>query len=364
MNLTDNALKKIDQFINSTSGQPLPGYAFSSVNDEDVTDNKYLIKGVIGQGDLAVLFGESGSMKSFVATDMAFHIAAGLPWQNKKIRQSGVLVVIGEGQAGYKKRIKAVIQKHGRHDVPIWIVPEPVALDTEAEVLRAWILKAEAELGCRIDLVLMDTFSLMLGSGDESNNADVSNAFSNLRQSLENRSALLIHHVGHNANDRERGAYQIRANVDVRMRVDRSRDLITLTCLKSKDDQPFDPINLGFEVITLGVDEDGDQVTSLVIVEASQADVDAILKSAARKLSKPEQTVIDALAVVLSRQSHCHDDDLRAEVYNSQGLTKSDNAEARKKAFHRAVGGLLNRGRIERDSNGCYRIAREPDDEI
>lgn len=334
----------------------LPGYSFASVNDEDVTSDKYIIKGVISQGDLAVLFGESGSMKSFVATDMAFHIAAGLSWQNKRLRQSGVLVVIGEGQAGYKKRIKAVITKHGRHDVPIWIVPEPVALDTDAEVLRTWILKAETELGCRIDLILMDTFSLMLGSGDESNNPDVSTAFSNLRQSLENRAALLIHHVGHNANDRERGAYQIRANADVRMRVNRSHDLITLTCLKSKDDQPFNPINMGFEVIQLGIDDDGDPVTSLVIVEANQADVDAILKSAAKKLTKPEQVIIDAIGMVLSRQSHCHEDDLRAEAYKSSGLSKSDNTEAKQKAYGRAIGGLMQNCRIVRDKNNCYSL--------
>lgn len=353
----------MDGFMNNTPPKRpealLPGYAFASVKNEDVTSNNYLIKGVVGQGDIVFMFGDSGTMKSFVATDIAFHIAAGLPWHNKKLCQSGVLVVIGEGQAGYKKRIKAVIQKYQRHDVPIWIVPESIGLMEDSEVLRAWILKAEAELDCPIGLVLMDTFSLMLGGGDESNNPDVSVALSCLRNALEGRSALLIHHNGHNTPDRERGAYQIRANSDVRIKVDRTAELITLTCLKSKDDRLFDPINLTYEVIQLGEDADGDSVTSLVIVEAPQADVDALLKSAAKKLTKPEQVIIDAIGAVLSRQSHCHEDDLRTEAYKSPGLTSSDNPDAKQKAYVRAVGGLMQNCRIVRDQNNCYSIGAQ-----
>lgn len=346
--------------LNSTKpknvNNTLPGYAFASVNDDDVTTNNYLVKGVISQGDIVFMFGDSGTMKSFVATDMVFHVATGMSWNNRRLKQTGVLAVIGEGQSGYKKRIKAVIQKYKKHDVPIWIVPEPIGLMEDAEVLRAWILTAEAELGHPIGLVLMDTFSLMLGSGDESNNPDVSIALSSLRNALEGRSALLIHHNGHNAPDRERGAYQIRANADVRIKVERKTDIITLTCLKSKDDQLFDPINLTYEVVELGTDADGDPVTSLVIVEAEQADVDAILKSAAKKLTKPEQVIIDAIGVVLSRQSHCHEDDLRAEAYKSEGLSRSENTEAKQKAYARAVGGLMQNCRIVRDKNNCYSL--------
>lgn len=267
----ESVVSKLDQINEIVSGKSkLPGYSFSSVANEAIESLPYLVKGVIAQGDVAFLFGDSGTLKSFVATDLAYHVASGINWHGFKVRQAGVLVVIGEGQAGYKKRIKAVINKYGRHDSPIWIVPQPVALDTEEALLKSWITKAEAELGCPIGLVLMDTFSLMMGCGDESSNADVSVALNNVRKAITGRAVLLIHHTGHGDKSRERGAYQIRGNADVRILIERDEGgtgkVITVTNLKSKDDRLFDPFNLGFEVVELGKDADGDPVTSLVIV--------------------------------------------------------------------------------------------------
>ena len=257
----------------------LPGYPWEQVADEDVTSMSYLIKGVINKGDIVFMFGDSGTMKSFVATDMAFHVATGQKWQNHRVKQTGVLVVIAEGQAGYKKRVKAVIKKYAAKDVPIWILPEPVALDKDADVLNVWIKMAEDALGCEIGLILMDTFSLMLGDGDESNNSDVSAALNGLRKAAVDRAVLLIHHTGHGDKGRERGAYQIRGNADVRILVQRDEDgkgrVITISNLKNKDDCLFEDINLGFEVIELGTDADGDPVSSLVIVETSEEPVNA-----------------------------------------------------------------------------------------
>ena len=313
-------------FLNKNNNSiVLPGYPWEQVADEDVTSMSYLIKGVINKGDVVFMFGDSGTMKSFVATDMAFHVATGQKWQNHRVKQTGVLVVIAEGQAGYKKRVKAVIKKYAAKDVPIWILPEPVALDKDADVLNVWIKMAEDALGCEIGLILMDTFSLMLGDGDESNNSDVSAALNGLRKAAVDRAVLLIHHTGHGDKGRERGAYQIRGNADVRILVQRDEDgkgrVITITNLKNKDDCLFEAINLGFEVIELGTDADGDPVTSLIITSTDRMPTCA-------KANKALDYIKQAIVVCGSNQ--------RDVVRDSfAGIYPSNSAETTRSAFRR-----------------------------
>ena len=76
------------------------------------------------------------------------------------------------------------------------------------------VAEAEKALGIRVELVVFDTFSLMLGAGEESSNRDVTRVVNNIRLALDGRSAACIHHTGHGDKTRERGAYQIRANAD------------------------------------------------------------------------------------------------------------------------------------------------------
>jgi AAA domain len=326
-----NAECRMMDFLNQPKLAPnLPGYPFSAINDEDLNSVSYLIKGVISQGDIAFMFGDSGTMKSFVATDMVFHVATGMNWRGHRVDPNGcgVLVILGEGQSGYKKRIKAVIKHYALLDAPIWIVPEPIALDREADILRVWIALAEENMGCKIGLVLMDTFSLMLGSGDESSNSDVSQTLNALRKALSGRAVLLIHHTGHGDKGRERGAYQIRGNADVRILVERDEDgkgnVITVTNLKTKDDRLFEPINLGYEVIDLGRDQDGDTVSSLVIVATDREPT----KTNGKLKNKALDFIKQAIVVCGSNQR-----ELVRDAF--AGIYPSMNSETVRSAFRR-----------------------------
>lgn len=302
----------------------LPGYAYSDVAGSILCANNYLLKGMLNQGDVAILFGESGCMKSFVSTDIAFHVATGKHWHGHRVgpNPSGVMVVLGEGTYGYPKRIKALQVHHNVDVAPIWVVPEPVSLMDGVKQLRTWIHQAELELGVNVNLLIMDTFSLMLGDGDESSNSDVSLALNNLRKAADGRSVLLIHHTGHSNNDRERGAYQIRGNADVRIlvKLDPISDVVTLSCLKSKDEKPFEPIHLGYEVVEIATDEDNEPVTSLVLVKT-----DSLPNGNPRAKAK-------ALVVIEQAIAECGIADreiLKAKFYSLY----SDNLETNRRAF-------------------------------
>ena len=56
-------------------------------------DGRPLIKGMIEREQTSLIFGESGSGKTFLALDRDLHIAAGLDWFGRKVTQGGVVYV-------------------------------------------------------------------------------------------------------------------------------------------------------------------------------------------------------------------------------------------------------------------------------
>ena len=269
-----DALKAIQEakaLANKPETFDLPGYSFNEAVRKKLTVTPYIVKNVINEGEVGFMFGDSGTMKSFVAADMVYHAAIGREWNGFRVNPegTGILIVLAEGQAGYHKRIQALHKKH-KADAPIWIVPEPIDVVRTPEKLKAWVELAEVKLGRKIGLVLMDTFSLMMGDGSESDNKDVGLTLKAVRAVLGDRAVLFIHHTGHGDKQRERGAYQIRANADKRIIVTRDEGgkgkVITIEGLKAKDELEFPPFNVSYEVIKLGVDQDGDDITSLAIV--------------------------------------------------------------------------------------------------
>lgn len=308
-----------------------PGYTFKEAAEGDLAFGEPLVDGVMDLGQLAIFYGESGCMKSFVTADFAFHVANGWDWCGLKTysKKRGVLIILGEGQAGYRKRIKALAQYHGVTEVPIYIVPEPVALDEDAGTLVIWLKEAEKALGIRVDLVVFDTFSLMLGAGEESSNRDVTRVVNNIRLALEGRSAACIHHTGHGDKTRERGAYQIRANADVRILVTRDDDnkgkVITVSNAKQKDDGEFEAINLTYHVVEVG-ERNGRVMTSLVLLPTTMAPVAP--PPPPIRVNKGLSILRQAIQVIGSNEKEA----VRTQFY---ALWPGD-ANAKRQAFHRA----------------------------
>src|ERR1700730_3552707 len=72
--------------------------------------NNPLIDGLLDEGAMSVVYGDSNSGKTFVALDMAFCAATGRPWNGKKVKHSLVIYVAAEGGKRIKRRL-AVLKK-------------------------------------------------------------------------------------------------------------------------------------------------------------------------------------------------------------------------------------------------------------
>jgi hypothetical protein len=231
---------------------------------------KWLIKNVLPEDELVVLFGASGSGKTFVALDMAFHIAQGLPWRGNKAVQGTVVIIAAEGAGGLGKRSLAYAKYHGidLSTVPLHVIPaSPNILEEEdiAEVL------AEIRTHDNVKLVVIDTLAQVTPGANENGAEDMGRALANIRLIHEAAKAtpMAVHHAGKDASKGSRGWSGIKAAASAQVEVLRhENDQREIHLEKMKDGE--DGVRFGFrlETVELGTDEDGDRITSCVAVEA------------------------------------------------------------------------------------------------
>lgn len=257
--------------------KPLRGYTLADLYADYVAPG-YLVKGIVDSGDLVVIFGESGAMKSFLNLDLLLHAATGTDFYGHRVKACGVLLIVGEGGAGIRKRLKAWLIGHGivaNDEQPtLYVADQPAELMTDAGAIATTIEVAEKALGRPIEIVSFDTLATNFGQGDENKTPDMNLVLAAARSSCGERAIVFIHHVGHGDKERERGSYALRAGADRRLLVERPGDgtIVTVKCLKSKDDEPFAPLRFEWRKVDLGwLDADGEMLTSLVLEPTEKA---------------------------------------------------------------------------------------------
>lgn len=87
----------------------------------------WIVRGLLPRAELAVIYGESGSGKSFFALDLCAAISRGVPWRDRRVLRGPVVYVCAEGAGGFKARLKAYARGHGAqfHELPAVIPDAP-----------------------------------------------------------------------------------------------------------------------------------------------------------------------------------------------------------------------------------------------
>jgi hypothetical protein len=233
--------------------------------DERMQDVKYLVKGAVPASAVGLLWGGSGSFKTFLAIDLALSLCYGLPYLGLKTARTNVLYMAFEGGLGVANRIKAWHVARGMdwRKCPMKVVIDPLALRQDA----ALVAKALEVAGFLPGLVVADTFSQTY-SGDENDAAEVSSFIRALVAAFVSKfgaTVMLVHHAGHSNTERPRGSSALIANADFVFGVFRSEgaQLATLECSKQKDGSLLPPVAFRLDLVKLGEDSDGDPITSL-----------------------------------------------------------------------------------------------------
>jgi len=230
---------------------------------------KWLVKGLVPDDSMGMIFGASGTFKSFIALDMAMHIATGADWANKRTKTGPVYYVAAEGGAGIAKRIQAWHEIHGLAEPidNITICTRPVLLSDENEIK---LLRNDIEaMSEKPRLVVIDTLAQTF-TGDENSSSDIGDYIRLINSEIRapfGCSVIIIHHTGHAASERPRGSSAITANLDFILgvfRPDPQAMTARLMVSKQKDGDKAPDALFNLERFVLGRDEDGDELSSLV----------------------------------------------------------------------------------------------------
>lgn len=248
----------------------------------------WLLRGMLERDTFALVFGDPGCGKSFLAIDWAARVATGTPWRGHGVKGGPVVYVAGEGQQGFGRRIRAWSEHNGVSlaDAPLFVAPAVAISETgqAAELLTAIESLCEPPA-----LIVLDTLARCFGGGDENATKDMS-AFVSACDTIRQRyhcTILVVHHTGHADKSRARGAIALKAALDAEYRLAKDGNLL-LTATKMKDAET--PAPLGLELVTVElpgvVDDCGNAVTSAAI-EVLDAETSAIVaKSMATRSGK------------------------------------------------------------------------------
>jgi len=293
----------------------------------------WTVKHVVPSDSIGMIFGGSGTFKSFIALDFALHVAHGLTWMGRRTVKGPVLYIAAEGGSGLWARIVAWHKARGipwdRIKDSFKVIPR--AVDLTADAWR--VVEVAQGQGLTPVLVVIDTLSQTY-AGEENSANEMAAYFREIGERLRalwHCAIAILHHTGHQATERPRGTSAIRANLDWMLGVfrDEKEMLATLTCAKQKDGEPFDDATFSLSVRELGTDEDGDKVTSLVARHLSSAEE---LQEAMERESSAGRGGKNQLLLSLL-QNGSKEADLRKAFYEQCGL---DTPEARRQAYHRA----------------------------
>lgn len=238
---SDGGLEKVAE---RPRGHVLPLHDYA----DSVGDPSWLIPGFLPAQGTAMLYGASGSYKSFVALDMALCLAYGVPgqWGAPPVKND-VLFIAGEGPvATAKKRWPAWREWREiefSNDHRFFILDRvPAFTDTE----RWEGIKADlAHLNVKPALVVVDTMARLLTGMDENSAKDVTMVTDFMEGIARHYEclALAIHHTGKDEKKGARGSSAFQANMDTLLSTTKKHGGMELRVKKHKDadapDEPF-----------------------------------------------------------------------------------------------------------------------------
>lgn len=260
----------------------------------------FLIYETITVNGLSMLWGRSGSLKSFAALDQALCVATGLDWHGRAVKQGRVVYLAAEGASGLASRAMGWMQTRGR-DCPepdFQIIPHSLALATPEDMDALITTLSE---GNPISLIVIDTLSRTFGKGNPNQPADM-NMFVEAVERLRTETGahvMVIHHAGKAAENGEIGNEGLRNACDTIFFVKRTEKNLELINEaprgKQKDFDELKPIKL--QPVKVAFEQNGTERTTLVL-NASDEDSDTATsedRAEQTKLGKIEKLIITAL---------------------------------------------------------------------
>jgi hypothetical protein len=228
---------------------------------------QWTVKGLLPKKGLVVIYGESGSGKSFLTMDLACTIAAEIPkWFGAKVKSVPIAYVALEGESGIGQRMKAwQMHNHRQASSNIRFKLGNFTLLESSHVLTlaADITKA---LGPSA-VVIVDTLNQSAPGADENSSVDMGRIISNAKILADAVDGLviLVHHAGKDKSKGIRGHSSLHAATDAVIEVLNTAAGRAWRVTKVKDGELGVAHGFELEPYVVGKDEDGDDQVSCAV---------------------------------------------------------------------------------------------------
>ncbi len=296
---------------------------------------------IIPERGLGVIWGASGSGKTFAALDLACSIVRGATWHKRSVEQGSVLYIATEGRLVL--RLNAYIDHHqidAANLAGLRLLESRInLLDGDAAPLIESIRAAELP---DVKLVIIDTLNRAMPGGNENASEDMGrmvDAGAAIAEAISG-TCIYIHHSGKDDSKGSRGHSSLKAATDFELSVRRDGDVRSIEVEKVRDAE--DQYTLAaFELIPVG---------DSVVLAPTEAPKE---RSKVVKLTPAERIALGALNEVLDDRDKRRDapvtlisegakhgqyvaliEDWRACIYARLGSDMT--TDARRKTFQRA----------------------------
>ena len=226
----------------------------------------WIVKGVIPNATLGVIYGASGSGKSFFVLDLIAAVARGIPWRGKKVTPARTCWLAAEGQEDMRKRVQAycIHSRIDPKDLPMEFIDETPNF-LESPDVKAVIKQMRAK--GKFDIIIIDTLAQVMAGGNENSGEDMGKVLAYCRElsRLTGAMVILIHHSGKDESRGARGWSGLRAAADFEFEIIRADEDRVATVTKMKGGADGDEYGFRLETIVVGQDDDGDDETTCVV---------------------------------------------------------------------------------------------------
>lgn len=230
----------------------------------DVPPQEMIVQDVLPDADLAVVYGEPGSGKSFWTLDLIQSIVRGIAWRGKRVVQGRCAYIAAEGAGGFRKRITAYKWANALESTDLFVLADAPSFLEAAHVKD--VIKRLRDVG-PIKVVVIDTLAQVAPGGAENSSEDMGKIIMHCRMVRKHTGAMviLIHHSGKDAARGARGWSGLKGAVDTEIEIVRAEHDRVATVTKQKDGE--DGMEFGFKLqrVDLGVTVHGDSISSCVV---------------------------------------------------------------------------------------------------
>lgn len=261
------------------------------------------VQNLLIDGSAAVVYGPPNSGKTFWAINLALHVAAGIPWNERRVEQGGVIYCALEGSAGFKNRVHAWKRDHNIINKTVYFAAMESSinlLDANAhtDALISTINTAAQLIEMPVKLVVIDTLSRAMAGGNENASEDMGALVLNMDRIRAETGAcvLFIHHSGKDQTKGARGHSSLHAAVDTEIEIGTTEDgaIHTATVVKQRELRNGDVYPFTLEVTKLGTNRHGESVTSC-LVKHSDSDIPQDASLPRRGLSQSQKRTLEIL---------------------------------------------------------------------